>query len=106
MGKLSQKYYGDAYDEDAISRLAFLYTHSFKDIATVLVGTNTVNEMKRNIDYLLDGNYDIEQSEMNANDREMVRYLQKEIFVDIMNVGTIERAACPNVLEALNDRVF
>merc|ERR1712204_79068 len=85
--KLSQKYYGDTYDEDAISRLAFLFTHSFKDISTVLVGTNSVNEMKRNIDYLLDGNYNVDTSQMNENDEEIVRYLQKEIFVDIMNVG-------------------
>ena len=103
--KLSQKYYGDKYDEDAISRLAFLYTHSFKDISTVLIGTNTVKEMERNIDYILDGNYDDVESKMNENDEEMVRYLQREIFVDIMNVGTIERASCPNVLEALNDIV-
>jgi len=98
--RMSQKYYGDKYAQDAISRIAFLFTHSLKDIGTVLIGTNTVNEMKRNIDYVLDANYDDINSELNENDQEMVRYLQTEIFADIMNLGTIEKAAEKNVIQA------
>ena len=105
---ISRQYYGNKYDQDAISRLAFLFTHTNNDIHTVLVGTNTLNEMKRNIDYLLDGNYYIKDNEceLNENDKMMIKYLQCDIFADIMNVGTIEKAAKDNVIQAHLDTVY
>lgn len=106
INNISKKYYGDKYNDDAISRLAFLFTHSLKDISTVLVATNTLNEMKRNINYILDGNYDTDKCELNHNDKIMVKYLQSEIFADIMNIGTIEKAAKENVFEAYSSTVY
>ena len=88
----------DKQKDMAILRLSFLHGMENKALHTILVGPTNTKQLENNINWVKEGIND--SGYLNDDDKELIEYLQYNVFADIMNLGWIEDGTQYNICEA------